>query len=62
MRKLAKEETAAVVVMRSRRTSSTQRRYVASEMQASLVRHSQVPPVSEIMLALTEIYEERFVR
>ena len=55
MRKLESAEIAAVVVMRSLRTSSTQARYVVSELQPSLVGHSQVPPVSERMDALTDI-------
>ena len=46
---------AAVVVMRSRWTSSTQRRYVVSVVQPSPVGHSHVPPESERIEALTEI-------
>jgi hypothetical protein len=57
MRKLESAEMAAVVVMRSRWTSSTQRRYVASVVQPSPVGHTHVPPVSERMEALTDIYE-----
>jgi hypothetical protein len=59
MRKLDSAEMAAVVVMRSRWTSSTQRRYVESVAQPSPVGHTHVPPVSEIIEALTEIYEDK---
>lgn len=55
MRKLDSAEIAAVVVMRSLWTSSTQARYVVSEVQPSPVGHTQVPPVSESMDALTDI-------
>jgi hypothetical protein len=57
MRKLESAEIAAVVVMRSLWTSSTQARYVGSVVQPSPVGHSQVPPVSERIEALTDIYE-----
>lgn len=55
MRKLESAEIAAVVVIRSLLTSSTHARYVASEVQPSPVGHTQVPPVSERMDALTDI-------
>jgi hypothetical protein len=55
MRELASAQTAAVLVIRSRRTSATQARYVASEVQPSPVGHSQLPPESERMEALTDI-------
>jgi len=58
MRKLESPETAAVVVIRSLRTSSTHARYVASETQPSFVGHSQVPPVSETMAAFTDIFDQ----
>lgn len=58
MRKLHKADMAAVEVMRSWRTSFTQARYVWSEPQRSVLvlGHTQVPPVSDRMEALTEIY------
>jgi hypothetical protein len=59
MRKLDSAEMAAVEVMRSRRISSTQRRYVVSVAQPSPVGHTQVPPESERIAALTEIYEDK---
>jgi len=62
MRKLDSAEIAAVVVMRSRWTSSKQRRYVASVAQPSPVGHTQVPPESERIEALTEIYEDKEIR
>jgi hypothetical protein len=55
MRKLDSAEIAAVVVIRSLSTSSTHARYVASEVHPSPVGHTQVPPVSERMDALTDI-------
>ena len=58
IRKLEIAEMAAVAVMRSLRTSFTQARYVVSETQPSPVGHSQVPPVSERMAALTDIFEQ----
>lgn len=60
MRKLEIAEMAAVAVMRSLRTSFTQARYVRSETQPSLVGHSQVPPESERMEALTDIFDQRY--
>jgi len=59
MRKVERAETAAVVVIRSRWTSATQLRYVVSEVQPSPVGHTQVPPESEMIAALTEIYEKK---
>lgn len=55
MRKEHSAATAAVVVIRSRRTSSTQARYTSSLTQPSLVGQTHVPPESERMEALTEI-------
>ena len=56
MRKEERDAMAAVVVMRSRCTSLTQARYVVSVAQPSPVGHSQVPPESLRMDALTEIW------
>lgn len=59
MRPMAADEmadTAAVVVINSRRTSSTQVRYSGSETQRSFVGQTQVPPLSERMDAFTDIY------
>ena len=56
MRTLASAEIAAVVVISSLRTSFTQARYVKSEAQPSPVGHSQVPPESERIEALTDIF------
>ena len=58
IRKLEIAEMAAVEVMRSLRTSFTQARYVGSETQPSPVGHTQVPPESERMEALTDIFEQ----
>ena len=55
MRNEASDETAAVEMIRSRRTSATQDKYVWSLTQRSDCVHTQVPPVSEMMEALTEI-------
>lgn len=55
MRKDASAEMAAVDVMRSRRTSMTQDRYSWSLTQRSDCVHTQVPPVSLIIEAFTEI-------
>jgi hypothetical protein len=57
MRKLASAEIAAVVVISSLRISFTQARYVVSETQPSPVGHSQVPPESERIEALTDIFQ-----
>jgi hypothetical protein len=56
MRKLESAEIAAVVVISSLRISFTQARYVGSETQPSPVGHSQVPPESERIEALTDIF------
>ena len=56
MRKLESAEIAAVVVISSVRISFTHARYVGSEMQPSPVGHSQVPPESERIEALTDIF------
>ena len=61
MRKLEIAEIAAVVVIRSLWTSSTQARYVVSELQPSPVGHTQVPPESDIIEALTDILSIRQV-
>lgn len=54
----ASAEMAAVVVIRSRLTSLTQRRYVSSVEQPSPASQTQVPPESERIEALTEIFKE----
>jgi len=56
MRKVESAEMAAVEVIRSCRTSFTQSMYASSLTQRSGVGHSQVPPESERMAALTEIW------
>lgn len=55
MRKEHNAAIAAVVVIRSRRTSSTQARYTSSALQPSLVGHTHGPPESDRMDAFTEI-------
>lgn len=59
MRKDESAAMAAVVVIKSRRTSATQDKYTSSVTHPSPVGQTQVPPVSEMILALTEIWRTR---
>lgn len=52
----ARADMAAVVVISSRRTSSTQARYTGSLVQRSFVEQTHVPPLSERMAAFTDSY------
>jgi hypothetical protein len=63
IRKDASAETAAVLVIKSVRTSATQARYAVSVAQLLLLvlGQTQVPPESEIMDAFTEICNPSYV-
>ena len=57
MRTDASAETDAVVVIKSRWISERHVLYAGSSVQPSFVEHTQVPPESVRMDALTEIWE-----
>ena len=60
MRTDASAETDAVVVMKSRWISERHVLYAGSSVQPSFVEHTQVPPESVRIDALTEIWENNF--